>query len=440
MARKATTRAKVPSPGFVGERARYVLAPGLKRLRRDGRTIVQNVQLGEEYEATPAVDRVLELFVSPRTFVDLVKGSGRSRSELRPLFEALVRAFVLVRDDDCSWLARGLVVRPARPCGTPARLGRLQPPSPSAFAVLGVPVDLAGSARAGAGPAEIRAHIPPRLFPRADDAAHDRVPERFLDMAMRREYRARDLPRVVDFGDVVHAPGEGFQEVRARIRSVLDRIRETGACPVVLGGDHSITWAVLEHLLERGERFGIVHFDAHHDLHGGSSPKWLSHNNPFVFALQHPGVVDLFQIGLRTRFNAIYSDEVVRRDKRVRYLSAMEAASRSPEQVFRALRKDVPYYLSFDIDCVDPSVAPETGTPVIGGMSYPQVLALIDHVATRFRFLGADFMEVASGHANAAAQITASLVTQFMVAKAPWRPLRSFAGTEPRRGARAKKR
>jgi arginase family enzyme len=178
---------------------------------------------------------------------------------------------------------------------------------------------------------------------------------------------------------------------------------------------------VLAQAIARGERFGILHFDAHPDL--GPS-RTLSHANVFRAAIESPCVERIVQIGLRGIERVTPFATRTACPKRS-VISARQARSGLALRTLEQLPRDIPYYLSFDIDCVDAAVAGETGTPLFGGLSFELATELVDYIARNFTLFGADFVEVSGppSRLNAAATIAASLLTRCVLGDSPFEPL-----------------
>jgi guanidinobutyrase len=295
--------------------------------------------------------------------------------------------------------------------------------------VIGAPIDIATGARGGArhGPAEIRRNMP-RLFASAVAGAgqpRERRRARLVDFDFRRTYIAR-IPTVCDLGDVVFMPGESNDIVGMRIRRAVELALQRDTTPILLGGDHSISWFALQAIAARYGPVGVIHFDAHADLYPPRR-RIVHHGNPFVFALQAGHVRYLLQIGLRGVV-PVPPDVVPTSDRRVAYVSARELQDRSAASVFRKLPRGLPCYLTFDVDCLAPHAAPETGAPVSGGLSFYQALELIDVASRRLNFVGADFVEVSGPEQwqNTAAIATARYVTQFLLRGARFERLKGY--------------
>lgn len=187
--------------------------------------------------------------------------------------------------------------------------------------------------------------------------------------------------------DVTGAP----EAVLDRIAEVVVDIVKQGAVPVVLGGEHTVTYGVVRGLLaaDVGD-FGIVQIDAHADLRDSYEGDPLSH--ACVMRRIVEAGVPLYQLGVR----AMCAEEAAAREQHgVGFVDAdilvpggiqeFELPADFPEQVFFTL----------DVDGLDPSVIPATGAPVPGGLGWYQTLSLFESVARQRRLIGFDLMELA---------------------------------------------
>ncbi|MCB1377353.1 MAG: agmatinase [Alphaproteobacteria bacterium] len=250
------------------------------------------------------------------------------------------------------------------------------------IALLGIPWDGGTTNRAGArhGPREIRSQS--SLMRRVH---HVSGTEPF------------SLARVADVGDVSVNP-INLLDGLARIESGIDAIAAAGAIPLIAGGDHLTTLPVLR-AVARSRPVGMIHFDAHsdtNDTYFGDNP--YTHGTPFRRAVEE-GLLDpkrVVQIGIR---GSIYEpgEHDWARAQGMRVIYMEECVRRGIEDVMeeaRSIAAGGPTYVSFDIDCIDPSMAPGTGTPEVGGFTTretQQMLRLLDGVD----IIGADVVEVA---------------------------------------------
>jgi N1-aminopropylagmatine ureohydrolase len=181
------------------------------------------------------------------------------------------------------------------------------------------------------------------------------------------------------------------EAVIASIAAAVTRILRLGKLPVVLGGEHTVTWGVIRGYLDAGVRdFGVVQIDAHADLRDRYEGDPLSHASVMRRVVE--AGVPLFQLG-----NRAYCEE--ERDARamhgVRFLDAEALVPRGIDSI--ELPADFPpnVFFTVDIDGIDPSVLPATGTPVPGGLTWYQTLGLFESVARQRRIIGFDVMEFA---------------------------------------------
>lgn len=202
---------------------------------------------------------------------------------------------------------------------------------------------------------------------------------------------------------VINAAGEEVNTfVGDRIRAI---VRE-GKIPGVIGGEHSVPFGAISALAETHGDIGILHIDAHMDLRDAFEGFTWSHASIMFNVLRRvPGVKKLVQVGIRDfgEREMQLADESGSRVK-VYYDDALaEAAMRGaswPDQC-RDIVKELPgkVYVSFDIDGLDPSLCPHTGTPVPGGLSFQQAIKLLEALKdSGKKVVGFDLVEVAPGH------------------------------------------
>jgi guanidinopropionase len=205
------------------------------------------------------------------------------------------------------------------------------------------------------------------------------------------------IANVADIGDLAVNPidlADGLKQIEAGVAAVV----ATGAIPLGIGGDHLTTLPAMR-AVAKERPVGMIHFDAHSDTNDkyfGENP--YTHGTPFRRAIEE-GLLDprrTIQIGIR---GSIYDpgEHDWARAQGVRVLYMEEFLARSPADVMAEAKEIVgqgPTYVSFDIDSIDPSMAPGTGTPEIGGLSTreaQQMIRLLDGVA----IVAADMVEVA---------------------------------------------
>jgi agmatinase len=220
-----------------------------------------------------------------------------------------------------------------------------------------------------------------------------------------------DTLAAIDFGDCAFDFG-AHSEIPACIERHIAHIISQGASSLVLGGDHFTTYPALKAYAAKYGPIGLVQFDAHRDVEPDEGGR-IDHGTMFNLAVRE-GVIDpdrTIQVGIRTCFEGekTYGMQIVYADE-VHATSAADIAN-----MIKARIGDGPSYLTFDIDCLDPSTAPGTGTPVPGGLTSYQALSIIRELKGA-DFLGMDVVEVSPpfDHAemtsNAAAMVAAELL------------------------------
>lgn len=271
-------------------------------------------------------------------------------------------------------------------------------------AVVGVPFDTAVTNRPGCrlGPRAIRAASVNLGWSRAWPSAFDPF-ERLS---------------VVDWGDLPLDHGHPAQVPDAMARGIAGIIGQ-GPKALLLGGDHFISYPSLKaHAEKHGAPLSLVQFDAHTDTWDDEGGARIDHGTMFRTAINE-GLIDpatSIQIGIRTTNDDPMGVEIFDA------IRVHEEGWKAAAAAIRARVGDRPAYVTFDIDGLDPSQAPGTGTPVVGGMFSHQALAILRSMAG-MNVIGADVVEVSPAYdvseitALAAATVAVQMLCLF--AEAP---------------------
>lgn len=193
---------------------------------------------------------------------------------------------------------------------------------------------------------------------------------------------------IADYGDLAfdYADVSAFSgALQAHIAGILN----AGAAAITLGGDHSITLAILKAYAEKFGPLSVLQFDAHTDTWADDRMDRVDHGT-FMYKAVKLGIVDpsrSVQVGIRTHNDDTMGFHIVDAAE-VHRIGAQATAER-----IRAILGDYPTYLTFDIDALDPAFAPGTGTPVWGGLSTAQAAAILRGIAG-ITLLGGDVVEV----------------------------------------------
>ena len=205
--------------------------------------------------------------------------------------------------------------------------------------------------------------------------------------------------------------GENAEQVINRIADAVTAILKAGSMPVVLGGEHTVTYGVIKGYLNAGiSDFGVVQIDAHADLRDAYEGDIYSHASVMKRVVDEG--IPLYQLGIRA-----YCEEEMetRKQKGVYYQDADELVPQNIQSI--QLPKDFPknVFFTLDIDGMDPSVFPSTGTPVPGGLAWYQTLNLFESVAKQANIIGFDVMEFAPIEGFHAYDFAAALLTYKMM-------------------------
>lgn len=265
--------------------------------------------------------------------------------------------------------------------------------------IIGVPFDLATTSRPGA-----------RLGPRAVREASAMVA---WDRVHEWEYDPFSKLSVIDYGDV-YFDHSNPQNIPEEITKQFQLIHSSGTKTLMLGGDHFATYPVLKSLAQFYDKpLSLIHFDAHSDS-WAEDKKTINHGTMFYHAAKEGLVAPDYsaQIGIRT-----YNDDT----HGFNVFSAESVRNNGIAYIIENIRRivgDNPVYLTFDIDCLDPSMAPGTGTPVIGGLTTMEAQQILRGLRS-INLVGADVVEVAPSYdisqitALAAATMAMNLIGLF---------------------------
>ncbi|MBA4602903.1 agmatinase [Thermoactinomyces mirandus] len=226
-------------------------------------------------------------------------------------------------------------------------------------------------------------------------------------------YLKRDLSDIIyfDAGDIPLPFGNPEKSIRA-IHQFVSKVLDAGKFPLGLGGEHLVTWPVVEEVYRRYPDLAVIHIDAHADLRTDYEGEIYSHATPLRKIAERIGGSNLYQFGIRsmTREEVRYTEEagihfypfeVV--DPLVKCLPGLEGR---------------PVYVTIDIDVIDPAHAPGTGTPEPGGITSREMLWAIHEIArSGAKVVGADLVEVAPAydHSEQTPILAAKLVREMLL-------------------------
>jgi agmatinase len=284
-----------------------------------------------------------------------------------------------------------------------ARLPRLDQVGHADVAVLGIPFDSGVSYRPGArfGPAGIRAGS--KLL---------RPYHPFMDVF---PWVAQ---QVVDAGDVAVNPFDLLAAVN-QVEAAAGMLMKDADRIITIGGDHTVALPLLRAVHEKHGPVALIHFDAHLDTWDTYFGAPYTHGTPFRRAVEE-GLLDLdvsAHVGIR---GPLYASSDLTDDRELGFaiVSTVDVAKRGEDEAVDRVRQrvgDRPVYVSIDIDVLDPSHAPGTGTPEPGGLTTRELQQILRGLRD-LNLVGADVVEVAPAydHAELTTVAAANLVYELL--------------------------
>jgi len=274
-------------------------------------------------------------------------------------------------------------------------------------ALIGVPMDLGVTNRSGArfGPRAVR------MVERIGPYNHALRVSPFGELC------------TGDVGDVPFRSRYNLEQSIEDIENFFTRVHAAGVMPVAIGGDHSMTYPILR-ALGRDRPVGLVHIDAHCDTSGPHEGSRFHHGGPFRQAVLD-GVLDpmrTIQIGIRGPAEMFYEFSRVS-GMTVLHAEAVDAMGvEAVLALTRTVIGDQAFYVSFDVDGLDPAFTPGTGTPEVGGLTPREAQRILRGLAG-MPIIGGDVVEVAPQYdaTTTTAQIGAQMAFEILslIALAP---------------------
>ncbi|MCK4305159.1 MAG: agmatinase [Candidatus Eisenbacteria sp.] len=251
-------------------------------------------------------------------------------------------------------------------------LGVQDPFERAAVAVLPVPYDLTTTYQPGA-----------RFGPRAMLTASLNI--ELFDEQLRWDASEVGIHTSAPLEPLASGPQAMIPQIAEAVRTLL----RAGKFPVVLGGDHSVSIGVFEALKDTWEQVTILQFDAHADLREAYQGSPYSHASVMARARE---AFDCVQVGIRSWSQ---EEEESLWEEPDRVVTAQEVEANGEAAVDRLLKVlGDPVYVTIDLDCLDPSVMPSTGTPEPGGLTWRMLIRLLRAVAEKRHVVGFDATEL----------------------------------------------
>ena len=281
-------------------------------------------------------------------------------------------------------------------------------------AFIGMPFDQGTFGRPGArfGPDAIR--DAPRAYTYSDPYGQQREAEGFYDVDLEDEL-LRSVT-MADCGNITILPSDVLGNFGKLTQSV-EKVVSQGSFPVVVGGDHAITFPVVQGL-SKFAPLNIVHFDAHLDYSHDYQGALHTHGSPIRRCRELPFVSHITSIGIRTARRPTY--EKSQQDGSL-IISTNRFRQLGPAAVVDLIPMGENLYITFDIDVMDPIQAPGTGTPEVGGLYYQEARECLALLVGKSNLVGFDLVEVAPPYdlSELTSQLGAQLIIDILAARFP---------------------
>lgn len=207
-------------------------------------------------------------------------------------------------------------------------------------------------------------------------------------------FDGRDV-KVFDCGDIPANPAD-IKNYYRLAEEVVRTILEHDAHPIVLGGDHGVPIPVFR-ALDRYGPLNLIHVDAHIDWRDEANSVWEGFSSPVRRASEMPHIGRIFQIGMRAQGSARTREVEDARAYGAEIITAYDVHDGGIDQVLARIPGGERYYLTIDVDGLDPSIMPAVDWPAPGGLSFHQVRRLIHGLTHIGRLVGMDIVEITPG-------------------------------------------
>lgn len=360
-----------------------------------GERVICNAATGQRLKLSAETMKILQVFREARGEDAAARQLGinrNGRSMFRGIIHGLIRASILIDaafpDSEQSALRRTLAADPfVKPAISFANCPFVCVPEIRGGLVFcGVPIDFATTGQPGTrfGPERLRStsirHI-----------QYERDIFSLENRGWHEDHCGRTIlggVPVADIGDIAVLPSEAPQRTYTRCLRAARKLFRTGAIPIFLGGDHSISAPLVRACCETHSDTTVIHFDAHTDRTEWNPAAAHHHGNVMTRILAENTSVQLWQYGIRGFSGTPCPHE------RCRTVTQRSVDQNLPSILKTKIPRGQRCYLSIDIDVVDPAFAPGTGTPVPLGMTPTVLLDLLGAIIEHNTIVGIDLVEL----------------------------------------------
>jgi agmatinase len=352
----------------------------------NGNVVVYDTDANTRLKIGRRLFEVMQCFATPKTVADVIPDEHLEM--LRPSIEKMIDYGFLLDIDGRRAPLKEVARKTTTVSPTLFRTPLQRPGSPAAdVGVVGVAYDSGSVVSPGTrhGPEDIRTRSCDQEY-RVDFATGK--PMGWFDVENMQSIL--EGVTISDWGNVRFTYGENPDAIFERIGAVCAEMIGAGTFPIFLGGDHSISYPVIE-ALQRDQPISVVWLDAHTDYGDWEPGMCNNHKNVVRRLFTLPNVKRLLNVGHRGYTS---SDKVNHRPPKLEMVTAAQVRKFGPERVLEAVPRDLPCYISIDIDVLDPVYALGTSSPVPGGITPEELKDVLRAVGNSRHVLGFDMVEV----------------------------------------------
>ncbi|MNC08387.1 Agmatinase [compost metagenome] len=328
-------------------------------------TCFWNVNKGEEFCLEGNLLPILEWFVKPSDPGEVVKAEHHETDKLQAYIQLLVEEEILLPANE--EIEKANLWNPDTFFNLPLESiqGALNSPGSRKGIILGIPFDLNVTNLAGSknAPNFLRMHSKANLPVTKTD-----------------EVRLFDSMSVYDCGNISAVVPKQNGREQLQLEFLIEKMIEFNCVPICIGGDHSIVYSILRGML-KSKKINLIHLDAHYDYGNGYEITFeqVHHGNFLDGILYNDNLLQVIQVGQRARKDSRFIDH-----PKVRQLTVDEFC----QETFN----DGEYYITFDVDVLDPSILSGTGTPLPFGLDLRDIQKIM-YKTRDIKIIGMDIVE-----------------------------------------------
>jgi agmatinase len=352
-----------------------------------GKSTIHNIVNGKSYDVSPLVAQILLFFRNQESLDNLLLQFGLEEENITKTIDFLLDNKLLVQVSEEGWeqFTIDVIAAKNRLFGVGGYHKKAQ------NVMVGIPFGKGNGKSAGGGefPFQIREYSQKAGYylGRSNFQCFDAETAKRLQS----KFSKNDL---VDFGNLFISTNESPAFIYEKMYKIADKLWANKQTPTFIGGDHSISFPLIKAAANHYPNLHIIHFDAHTDTYTSRYDninhwgKTHHYGNFMTHALALPQVKNVYQFGIRGMSNI---NEKSSEKQHIFWRHEISEKLFTPKTF--DLPKNVPYYVTFDIDVIDPTVCPGTATPIPNGFNLREMKKLFDKTLAGKQIIGFDFVE-----------------------------------------------